>query len=65
MVDATNAPIHAGDLLSTSDRSGYAMKAVPDVINGHQYYSDGTVPGKAMGTLESGTGTIEVLGTLQ
>jgi len=28
-VDATSAPIHAGDLLTTSDNPGYAMKAVP------------------------------------
>jgi len=64
-VDATSAPIHAGDLLTTSDNPGYAMKAVPDMINGHKYYPDGTVLGKAMGTLESGTGVIEVLVTLQ
>ena len=64
-VDATSAPIHAGDLLTTSDNPGYAMKAVPDVINGHKYYPDGTILGKAMGSLDSGTGTIEVLVTLQ
>jgi hypothetical protein len=64
-VDATSAPIHAGDLLTTSNNPGYAMKAVPDVINGHKYYPDGTVLGKAMGSLDSGTGTIEVLVTLQ
>jgi hypothetical protein len=64
-VDAGYGAIHAGDLLTTSDTPGYAMKAVPDVINGHKYYPDGTLLGKAMGTLESGTGTIEVLVTLQ
>jgi len=64
-VDATHTPIHAGDLLTTSDNPGYAMKAVPDVINGHKYYPDGTILGKAMGSLDSGTGTIEVLVTLQ
>jgi hypothetical protein len=64
-VDATKAPIHAGDLLATSDNPGYAMKAEPDIINGHKYYPDGSILGKAMGTLESGTGTIEVLVTLQ
>lgn len=56
-VDAGSAPIHAGDLLTTSDNPGYAMKATNPQI--------GTVLGKAMGTLESGTGTIEVLVTLQ
>jgi hypothetical protein len=64
-VDATKAPIHAGDLLTTSELPGHAMKAVPDIINGRKYYPDGTVLGKAMGTLESGTGVIEVLVTLQ
>jgi hypothetical protein len=56
-VDATKEPIHAGDLLTTSNRPGYAMKATDPKI--------GTVLGKAMGTLESGTGVIEVLVTLQ
>jgi glyoxylate utilization-related uncharacterized protein len=56
-VDASNGPIEEGDLLTTSTRQGYAMKATDPKI--------GTVLGKAMGTLESGTGTIEVLVTLQ
>jgi hypothetical protein len=56
-VDATSAPIHAGDLLTTSDNPGYAMKATNPQI--------GTILGKAMGTVESGTGTIDVLVTLQ
>jgi hypothetical protein len=56
-VDASNGPITEGDLLTTSSRQGYAMKATDPKI--------GTVLGKAMGTLGSGTGTIEVLVTLQ
>jgi len=56
-VDASNGPIHPRDLLTTSGNPGYAMKATNPRI--------GTVLGKAMGTLESGTGTIEVLVTLQ
>ena len=56
-VDATNGPIHPGDLLTTSENPGYAMKVTDPKI--------GTILGKAMGTLESGTGTIEVLVTLQ
>jgi len=64
-VDATKASIHAGDLLTTSDKPGYAMKAMPDLINGHKYYPDGTILGKAIGTLDSGIGTIEVIVTLQ
>ena len=64
-VDASNGPIRPGDLLTTSDRPGYAMKAEPTIINGRGFYPDGTILGKALGTLETGTGTIEVLVTLQ
>ena len=56
-VDATHVPIHAGDLLTTSENPGYAMKATNPQI--------GTILGKAMGILNNGTGTIEVLVTLQ
>jgi len=64
-VDATNGPIVAGDLLTTSNRPGYAMKAEPTMINGRGFYPDGTVLGKAFESLGSGTGTIDVLVTLQ
>jgi len=64
-VDASNGPIHPRDLLTTSDNPGYAMKAVPVNIGGVEIYRPGTTLGKALGTLESGTGTIEVLVTLQ
>ena len=64
-VDTTHAPIHAGDLLTTSDTSGYAMKAEPVEISGILIYRPGTTIGKAMESLETGTGTIEVLVTLQ
>ena len=56
-VDASYGAIHPGDLLTTSDTPGYAMKASDPKI--------GTILGKAMGSLESGTGVIEVLVTLQ
>jgi hypothetical protein len=56
-VDASNGRIEEGDLLTTSTRTGYAMKATDPKI--------GTILGKAMGNLDSGTGTIEVLVTLQ
>lgn len=56
-VDAANGPVEEGDILTTSSRPGYAMKATNPQV--------GTVLGKAMGTLESGTGTIEILVTLQ
>lgn len=64
-VDASNGPVHPRDLLTTSDRPGYAMKAEPVTIDGIEFYRPGTVIGKAMGALESGTGTIEVLVALQ
>jgi hypothetical protein len=64
-VDATKAPIHAGDLLTTSDLPGHAMKAEPIEVGGRTFYPSGIVLGKAMGTLENGTGVIEVLVTLQ
>jgi len=63
-VDASNGSIQPGDLLTTSSNPGYAMKAEPTMIAGRGFYPDGTILGKAMGTLESGTGTIEVIVTL-
>ncbi|MCK4734597.1 MAG: hypothetical protein KAT65_19230 [Methanophagales archaeon] len=56
-VDASFAPIKPGDLLTTSDISGYAMKASNPQI--------GTILGKALEPLDSGRGVIEVLVTLQ
>jgi hypothetical protein len=58
-VSAENGPIHAGNLLVTSSRLGYAMKGTD------RSRMLGTVIGKAMGKLDSGTGVIEVLVTLQ
>jgi hypothetical protein len=56
-VSAENGPIHRGDLLTTSATRGHAMKATEVRV--------GTILGKAMGELESGTGVIQVLLTLQ
>lgn len=56
-VSAENGPIIRGDLLTTSSTSGHAMKATEAKI--------GAILGKALGNLESGTGVIEVLLTLQ
>jgi len=56
-VDASYAAIKPGDLLTTSDTPGHAMKATNPVI--------GTILGKALEPLDAGTGTIEVLVTLQ
>lgn len=58
-VTAENGPIRKGDLLVTSSQEGYAMKGTD------RSKMLGAVLGKAMGSLDSGTGTIEVLVTLQ
>jgi len=57
--DATSAPIKPGDLLTTSDTPGHAMK-VTDPARAH-----GAILGKAMTKLESGRGLVLVLVTLQ
>ncbi len=58
-VSAENGPIRRGDLLVTSSVPGYAMKGTD------RMRMLGAVIGKAMGSLDSGTGVIEVLVTLQ
>jgi hypothetical protein len=56
-VSAENGPIRRGDLLTTSSTPGHAMRANDPQL--------GTILGKAMGELASGTGVIPVLVTLQ
>jgi hypothetical protein len=63
--DAQYGSIRTGDLLTTSPTRGQAMKAQPVVIGDVVFHRPGTILGKAMGSLESGTGTIEVFVTLQ
>ena len=58
-VSAENGPIGRGDLLVTASLQGYAMKGTD------RSRMLGAVVGKAMGSLNSGTGVIEVLVTLQ
>ena len=58
-VDATEAPIRAGDLLTTSPRVGYAMLASDRVA------AFGAVMGKALQSMAAGTGCIPILVTLQ
>ncbi|HEY2495477.1 MAG TPA: hypothetical protein VGK24_00280 [Candidatus Angelobacter sp.] len=58
-VDACETPIHAGDLLTTSDRPGHGMKA-----DGFER-AFGAVIGKALQSLEKGCGMIPVLVNLQ
>jgi hypothetical protein len=58
-VSAENGPIETGDLLVTSSTVGYAMKGTDrDRLTG-------AVVGKALASLDSGKGVIEVLVTLQ
>ena len=64
-VDATRAPIKVGDLLVTSDVPGTAMKSEPIVVGGRKMHAPGTIIGKALEPLESGTGEILVLLCLQ
>jgi hypothetical protein len=58
-VSAENGPIKPGDLLVTSSKPGYAMKGTD------RTQMLGAVIGKAIGHLDSGLGTIEVVVTLQ
>ncbi len=58
-VSAENGAIRPGDLLVSSATEGYAMKGT-DATR-----MMGAVIGKAMGRLDKGTGTIEVLVSLQ
>ena len=64
-VDATNGPIQIGDLLVTSDREGFAMKSAPMEIGSARIHRPGTLIGKALEPLASGTGKILVLLSLQ
>jgi hypothetical protein len=59
LVDADRAPINAGDLLTSSDTVGHAMKAL------HSARSFGAVIGKALASLPQGRGLIPVLVCLQ
>jgi hypothetical protein len=65
LVDATNAPIEIGDLLVTSEQAGRAMKSAPVAIGGVEVHRPGTIVGKALEPLHSGTGEILVLLSLQ
>jgi hypothetical protein len=58
-VSAENGSIKRGDLLVTSSTFGYAMKGTD------RSKMLGAVVGKALGNLDTGTGVIEVLVTLQ
>ncbi|HEX6607642.1 MAG TPA: hypothetical protein VF276_12075, partial [Chloroflexia bacterium] len=58
-VDAGFGAIHAGDMLVSSPHAGYAMKADASQIK------FGSVIGKALADLDSGTGLIPIMVTLK
>ncbi|WP_263418059.1 hypothetical protein [Terriglobus albidus] len=58
-VSAENGPIKPGTLLVTSSTAGYAMRGTD------REKLTGAIIGKAMGTLDSGKGVIEILVSLQ
>lgn len=58
-VDAQYAPIEVGDLLTTSPTLGHAMKATDPLK------AFGTIIGKALRSLDTGTGLIPILVALQ
>jgi hypothetical protein len=64
-VDASQGPIHIGDLLVTSDVPGVAMKSEPVKVGSRMMHLPGTLIGKALEPLEKGSGKILVLLSLQ
>jgi hypothetical protein len=64
-VDATAGPIRIGDLLVTSTSTGMAMRSKAIDIAGQKIHRPGTILGKALQPLNSGTGEILVLLSLQ
>jgi hypothetical protein len=60
-VDAQYGPIARGDLLVTSPTPGHAMMAQPKIVEGVPIYTSGTIIGKALEPLATGTGLIKVL----
>ena len=57
--DASGGPIEPGDLLTTSDTPGHAMKVIDHTK------AQGAILGKAMTSLKKGKGLVLVLVTLQ
>jgi len=64
-VDASFGAINVGDLLVTSNVPGTAMKSQPIEMAGRKIHQPGTIIGKALEPLASGTGEILVLLSLQ
>jgi hypothetical protein len=59
LADAANGPIEPGDLLTSAERPGHAMKATDPAR------SFGAIVGKAITPLSEGTGFVQVLVSLQ
>lgn len=59
LADAANTPINPGDLLTTSDIPGHAMKVIDSAK------AQGAILGKAMSALDHGRGLVLILVTLQ
>ena len=59
-VDASGGPIRPGDLLSASSTAGYAARAPLLTVEGVSFHAPGTIIGKALGSLDKGTGVIPV-----
>jgi hypothetical protein len=57
--DANFGAIRAGDLLTTSPHAGYAMKVTDKAA------ATGAIIGKALSSLDKGTGTVTVMVTLK
>ena len=55
-----NGPIRRGDLLTSGATAGHAIKAALMMIDGQLVHRPGTVIGKALEPLASGSGIIEV-----
>jgi hypothetical protein len=64
-VDASRLPIRVGDLLVTSDNAGFAMRSEPLNLNGVLLHQPGTLIGKALEPLRTGTGEILVMLSFQ
>jgi len=60
-VSAENGAIRPGDLLTSARTPGYAMRAKALIVRGVRLYGSGTILGKALQPLRSGTGVIRVL----
>ncbi len=64
-VNASSGSIHAGDLLSISGTPGLAATARMITVEGASFYAPGTILGKAMSDLETGSDLIPVFITIR